>query len=105
MAVGMEELPQRVRLTVVFVHPCAVCHFPAMLPDWKLQFMLPVHVSRSSFPSFPRPDQVDWGGISVVSAERKLLAYAVMDPNNTHFALVSESCVLRSGAALRTALS
>lgn len=36
---------------------------------------------------------VDWGGISVVTAERKLLAFALMDPENTHFVLVSETCI------------
>lgn len=33
--------------------------------------------------------QVKWGEISMVEAERRLLANAFQDPNNQHFVLVS----------------
>jgi len=39
--------------------------------------------------------QVYWGKIEMIDAERRLLANALMDPNNQYFALVSESYVLR----------
>lgn len=34
--------------------------------------------------------QVQWGHMSMIEAERKLLAYAYMDPDNQFFALLSE---------------
>ncbi|XP_042991881.1 glycosyltransferase BC10 isoform X1 [Carya illinoinensis] len=37
--------------------------------------------------------QVIWGKISMVDAERRLLAYALQDPANQHFVLLSDSCV------------
>ncbi|KAJ8448755.1 hypothetical protein Cgig2_011376 [Carnegiea gigantea] len=37
--------------------------------------------------------QVVWGKISMVDAERRLLAHALRDPDNQHFVLLSDSCV------------
>ncbi|CAI5963568.1 unnamed protein product, partial [Closterium sp. NIES-64] len=36
---------------------------------------------------------VVWGDMSMVIAERRLLAYALTDPRNHYFALVSEMCI------------
>jgi len=33
---------------------------------------------------------VAWGKISMVDAERRLLAHAVKDPDNQHFVLLSD---------------
>ncbi|URD97855.1 Core-2/I-Branching enzyme [Musa troglodytarum] len=53
----------------------------------------PVHVS----PLFDGRDiqsgKVVWGKISMVDAERRLLANALQDPDNQHFVLLSDSCV------------
>jgi hypothetical protein len=40
--------------------------------------------------------QVSWGKISMVEAERRLLANALLDPDNQHFVLLSDrySCEL-----------
>ncbi|KAG9160376.1 hypothetical protein Leryth_008783 [Lithospermum erythrorhizon] len=41
--------------------------------------------------------QVLWGRISMVDAEKRLLAYALKDTHNQHFVLLSDSCIpLRS---------
>ncbi|KAG6427357.1 hypothetical protein SASPL_111599 [Salvia splendens] len=41
--------------------------------------------------------QVEWGKISMVDAERRLLANALKDPDNQQFVLLSDSCIpLRS---------
>ncbi|KAF3452720.1 hypothetical protein FNV43_RR03153 [Rhamnella rubrinervis] len=53
----------------------------------------PVHVSRYFVNRDVRSDQVVWGKISMVDAERRLLADALHDPDNQHFVLLSESCV------------
>ncbi|KAE9604730.1 hypothetical protein Lal_00011033 [Lupinus albus] len=53
----------------------------------------PVHVSRYFVNRDIRSDQVVWGKISMVSAERRLLANALQDPDNHHFVLLSDSCV------------
>ncbi|XP_022730699.1 uncharacterized protein LOC111285482 isoform X2 [Durio zibethinus] len=37
--------------------------------------------------------RVVWGKISMVDAERRLLAHSLLDPDNQHFVLLSESCV------------
>ncbi|PPR93704.1 hypothetical protein GOBAR_AA26973 [Gossypium barbadense] len=37
--------------------------------------------------------QVDWGKISMVDAERRLLAHALLDPDNLQFVLLSDSFV------------
>eukprot|EP00850_Spirogloea_muscicola_P004446 SM000019S04990 [mRNA] locus=s19:336397:338944:- [translate_table: standard] len=36
---------------------------------------------------------VHWGDLDVVEAEKRLLAVALLDPRNTHFLLLSESCI------------
>ncbi|PWA61432.1 glycosyl transferase, family 14 [Artemisia annua] len=38
-------------------------------------------------------NRVDWGKISMVDAEKRLLANALKDPDNQHFVLLSDSCV------------
>ncbi|KAG4944101.1 hypothetical protein JHK85_048747 [Glycine max] len=38
-------------------------------------------------------EKVGWGKISMVEAERRLLAHALLDPDNQHFVLLSESCI------------
>lgn len=53
----------------------------------------PVHVSHYFANRDIRSDQVVWGKISMVDAERRLLANALQDPNNQHFVLLSESCI------------
>ncbi|KAM7481326.1 hypothetical protein LguiB_005909 [Lonicera macranthoides] len=53
----------------------------------------PVHTSRHFINSDIRSDKVVWGKISMVDAERRLLANALKDPNNQHFVLLSDSCV------------
>ncbi|AES65283.1 putative glycosyl transferase, family 14 [Medicago truncatula] len=53
----------------------------------------PVHVSRYFVNRDIRSDQVIWGKMSMVEAERRLLANALQDPNNQHFVLLSDSCV------------
>lgn len=40
-----------------------------------------------------RSDKVAWGKISMVDAERRLLANALHDTDNQHFVLLSDSCV------------
>lgn len=34
-----------------------------------------------------------WGTITIIDAERRLLANALLDPRNTHFVLLSETCI------------
>ncbi|KAL9377265.1 hypothetical protein Peur_031385 [Populus x canadensis] len=53
----------------------------------------PVHVSRYFVNQDIRSDQVIWGKISMIDAERRLLANALRDPDNQHFVLLSDSCV------------
>ncbi|KAF8042603.1 hypothetical protein BT93_A1058 [Corymbia citriodora subsp. variegata] len=53
----------------------------------------PVHVSRYFIDRDVWSDQVAWGKISMVDAERRLLANALEDPDNQHFVLLSDSCV------------
>ncbi|KAI4380571.1 hypothetical protein MLD38_006748 [Melastoma candidum] len=53
----------------------------------------PVHVSRYFINRDIRSEQVIWGKISMVDAERRLLAFALKDPDNQHFVLLSDSCV------------
>ncbi|GAB2291434.1 hypothetical protein Dimus_025689 [Dionaea muscipula] len=40
-----------------------------------------------------RSDKVEWGQVSMVDAEKRLLANALQDPDNHHFVLLSDSCV------------
>uniref|UniRef100_A0A1J3JPH7 Glycosyltransferase BC10 n=1 Tax=Noccaea caerulescens TaxID=107243 RepID=A0A1J3JPH7_NOCCA len=57
----------------------------------------PLHYSRYFVNREIRSDEVVWGRISMVDAERRLLANALRDPANQQFALLSDSCVpLRS---------
>ncbi|KAJ0250859.1 Core-2/I-branching beta-1,6-N-acetylglucosaminyltransferase family protein [Hirschfeldia incana] len=57
----------------------------------------PVHYSRYFVNREIRSDEVVWGRISMVDAERRLLANALRDPTNQQFVLLSDSCVpLRS---------
>ncbi|ESR66523.1 hypothetical protein CICLE_v10010539mg, partial [Citrus x clementina] len=53
----------------------------------------PVHLSRYFIDRDICSDQVIWGRISMVNAERRLLANALKDPDNQHFVLLSDSCV------------
>ncbi|KAL9226922.1 hypothetical protein vseg_002679 [Gypsophila vaccaria] len=53
----------------------------------------PVHISRHFIGRDIRSDKVVWGKISMVDAERRLLAHALRDPDNQHFVLLSDSCV------------
>ncbi|XP_051150607.1 glycosyltransferase BC10-like [Andrographis paniculata] len=53
----------------------------------------PIHFSRYFFNREIRSNAVDWGKISMVDAERRLLANALNDPDNQHFVLLSDSCI------------
>ncbi|GMH06927.1 hypothetical protein Nepgr_008767 [Nepenthes gracilis] len=53
----------------------------------------PVHISRYFIGQDIRSDTVVWGKISMVDAEKRLLANALQDPDNQHFVLLSDSCV------------
>ncbi|XP_048495005.1 glycosyltransferase BC10 isoform X2 [Beta vulgaris subsp. vulgaris] len=53
----------------------------------------PVHVSHYFLGRDIRSDRVVWGKISMVDAERRLLAHALRDPDNQHFVLLSDSCI------------
>ncbi|KAF8407337.1 hypothetical protein HHK36_006464 [Tetracentron sinense] len=53
----------------------------------------PVHMSRHFVGREIRSEKVIWGKISMVDAERRLLANALQDPDNQHFVLLSDSCV------------
>ncbi|XP_071742107.1 glycosyltransferase BC10-like [Rutidosis leptorrhynchoides] len=84
---------------------------PGSLPFEKLwekffeghegRFSVHIHASREkpvhSSPYFMnreiRSGKVDWGKISMVDAEKRLLANALKDPDNRHFVLLSDSCV------------
>ncbi|XP_052290144.1 glycosyltransferase BC10-like [Citrus sinensis] len=65
------------------------------------KFSVYVHVSKGKLicisPHFVNRDirsaEVRWGKISMVDAERRLLANALKDPENQRFVLLSESCV------------
>ncbi|XP_057485955.1 glycosyltransferase BC10-like isoform X2 [Actinidia eriantha] len=51
----------------------------------------PVHFSRYFVNREIRSDKVVWGKISMIDAERRLLANALKDPDNQHFVLLSDS--------------
>ncbi|CAK9154089.1 unnamed protein product [Ilex paraguariensis] len=53
----------------------------------------PVHASRYFAGREIHSDKVVWGKISMVDAERRLLANALKDPDNQQFVLLSDSCV------------
>ncbi|KAG8656753.1 hypothetical protein MANES_03G002800v8 [Manihot esculenta] len=51
------------------------------------------HVSRFFIGRDIHSEKVEWGKISMVAAEKRLLARALLDPDNQQFVLLSESCV------------
>ncbi|KAF5461506.1 hypothetical protein F2P56_017595 [Juglans regia] len=53
----------------------------------------PVHVSPYFEGRDIRSEKVVWGKISMVDAEKRLLANALLDPDNQQFVLLSESCI------------
>ncbi|XP_061346181.1 glycosyltransferase BC10-like [Gastrolobium bilobum] len=53
----------------------------------------PVHVSRYFVGRDIHSEPVSWGNFSMVEAEKRLLANALIDPDNQHFVLLSESCI------------
>ncbi|XP_077216363.1 glycosyltransferase BC10-like [Tasmannia lanceolata] len=53
----------------------------------------PEHVSPLFINQDIRSDKVVWGKISMVDAEKRLLANALQDTDNQHFVLLSDSCV------------
>ncbi|XAR63735.1 hypothetical protein NMG60_11023778 [Bertholletia excelsa] len=53
----------------------------------------PFHASHYFVNRDIRSDKVAWGKISMVDAERRLLANALKDPDNQHFVLLSDSCI------------
>lgn len=53
----------------------------------------PVHESHYFVGQDIRSEKVAWGKISMVDAEKRLLANALLDPDNQHFVLLSDSCV------------
>ncbi|CAL9160604.1 unnamed protein product [Musa hybrid cultivar] len=53
----------------------------------------PVHVSPLFDGRDIQSSKVVWGKISMVDAEKRLLANAIQDPENQHFVLLSDSCV------------
>ncbi|TYJ20844.1 hypothetical protein E1A91_A08G024500v1 [Gossypium mustelinum] len=53
----------------------------------------PVHVSPYFLNREIHSSPVTWGAFSMVDAERRLLAYALKDPDNQHFVLLSDSCI------------
>ncbi|CAI5501642.1 unnamed protein product [Closterium sp. Naga37s-1] len=73
----------------------------ALLDPGNARFIL-VSESCALIPTLPHspspptpflpPQDVHWGEISMVDAERRLLANALLDPGNARFILVSESC-------------
>ncbi|KAL5782923.1 hypothetical protein ACOSP7_007952 [Xanthoceras sorbifolium] len=53
----------------------------------------PVHASRYFVGRDIHSDKVAWGKISMLDAEKRLLAHALLDPDNQQFVLLSDSCV------------
>ncbi|GLT76679.1 hypothetical protein SLA2020_483240 [Shorea laevis] len=53
----------------------------------------PKHVSHYFVGRDIRSEKVVWGKFSMVDAEKRLLAHALVDPDNQHFVLLSDSCV------------
>ncbi|CAF2068597.1 hypothetical protein Bca4012_086876 [Brassica carinata] len=53
----------------------------------------PAHTSNYFVGRDIHSHKVAWGQISMVDAERRLLAHALIDPDNQHFVLLSDSCV------------
>ncbi|KAK8679641.1 hypothetical protein V6N13_145085 [Hibiscus sabdariffa] len=61
---------------------------PGTLPFEPLWDMFFRRLLRRNYPM-----QVAWGKISMVDAEKRLLAHALLDPNNQQFVLLPDSCV------------
>lgn len=59
------------------------------MPGFQYTKNLPRPFRRRQIPS----QEVGWGKMSMVDAERRLLANALLDPLNDRFILVSESCI------------
>ncbi|KAK8261869.1 hypothetical protein V6Z12_D13G217800 [Gossypium hirsutum] len=53
----------------------------------------PVHTSHYFMGRDIHSESVSWGKISMVDAERRLLAKALLDSDNQQFVLLSESCI------------
>ncbi|KAL0922169.1 hypothetical protein M5K25_006135 [Dendrobium thyrsiflorum] len=53
----------------------------------------PIHVSPLFIGRDIRSEKVSWGQISMVDAEKRLLANALQDADNQYFVLLSDSCV------------
>ncbi|KAL0763219.1 hypothetical protein Bca101_079370 [Brassica carinata] len=53
----------------------------------------PIHISSHFSDREIHSDEVTWGRISMVDAEKRLLVSALEDPDNQHFVLLSESCI------------
>ncbi|KAH9760060.1 hypothetical protein KPL70_000037 [Citrus sinensis] len=51
----------------------------------------PMHVSRYFVGRDIRSEKVAWGRISMLDAEKRLLAHALLDPDNQQFVLLSDS--------------
>ncbi|RYQ94690.1 uncharacterized protein LOC107611619 isoform X1 [Arachis ipaensis] len=53
----------------------------------------PIHFSNYFIGRDIHSEPVAWGKFSMVEAEKRLLGNALLDPDNQHFVLLSESCV------------
>ncbi|XP_013612141.1 PREDICTED: uncharacterized protein LOC106318556 isoform X2 [Brassica oleracea var. oleracea] len=62
-------------------------------PLWEMFLRSPAHTSNYFVGRDIHSHKVAWGQISMVDAERRLLAHALIDPDNQHFVLLSDSCV------------
>ncbi|GBG75659.1 hypothetical protein CBR_g20286 [Chara braunii] len=52
-----------------------------------------ITLQRAFWGRYIRSERVEWGECSMIKAERRLLANALLDPANERFVLVSESCI------------
>nr|VDC83483.1 unnamed protein product [Brassica rapa] len=59
----------------------------------------PVHISSHFSDREIHSDEVTWGRISMVDAEKRLLVSALDDPDNQHFVLLSERYLLYSNVS------
>uniref|UniRef100_M4DRJ5 Uncharacterized protein n=1 Tax=Brassica campestris TaxID=3711 RepID=M4DRJ5_BRACM len=59
----------------------------------------PVHISSHFSDREIHSDEVTWGRISMVDAEKRLLVSALEDPDNQHFVLLSERYLLYSNVS------
>ncbi|CAJ2643391.1 glycosyltransferase BC10-like [Trifolium pratense] len=53
----------------------------------------PVHTSKYFVGREIHSEPVSWGSFAMIEAERRLLANALLDPDNQHFVLLSDSCI------------